>query len=93
MKKIKNFLLLIVLVIFAVGNIFYMVEVSAYGAEVSELEKESAAVSKQIQSYKEQIMSKSSLVAIENKADQLGFVKPQNMIYLAGENVTVAELP
>jgi uncharacterized protein (UPF0333 family) len=93
MKKIKNFLLLIVLVIFAVGNIFYLVEVSAYGAEVSELEKESAAVSKQIQSYKEQIMSKSSLVAIENKADQLGFVKPQNMIYLAGENVTVAELP
>lgn len=82
-----------VLIVFAVGNIFYLIGVSAYGAEVAKLESEESAISEQIQNYKEQIMSKSSLIEVGNKAGELGFSKPQNVVYVAGESATVAKLP
>lgn len=93
MKKIKNYLLLFVLVVFAIGNIFYLIGVSAFGAEVAKLENEELEISSQIQNYKEQIMSKSSLVEMGKKAGELGFIKPQNVIYLTGESTVVAKLP
>lgn len=81
------------LIVFAVGNIFYLIGVSAYGAEVAELESEESAISAQIESYKEQVMNKSSLIEIGKLAEELGFVSPQNVIYVAGESAVVAKLP
>lgn len=93
MKKFKNYLLLFILTVFVVGNIFSLIGISAFGAEVAKLESEEVATLNQIQNYKEQIMAKSSLMAIGDKAESLGFIKPQNVIYLTGESAVVAKLP
>jgi len=92
-KKFKNYLLIFVLAVIAAANIFYLIGISAYGAEMGELENEETAISGQIQNYKEQIMNKSSLVEIGKRAEELGFGKPQNVIYVAGESAVVAKLP
>ena len=93
MPKIKNYLLLLILAVLAIGNVFYLIGVSAYGAEISALARKEAVLTGQIQNYREQIMAKSSLLEIGKKAENLGFVKAQNVIYLTGESAVVAKLP
>lgn len=93
MKNIKNYLLIFILAVFALANIIYIVGISTSGAELTKLENEEELLVAQNQNYKEQIMGMSSLTEIEGRAQELGFIKPLDVVYIAGESAVTAKLP
>jgi hypothetical protein len=93
MKKIKSYSLIIVLIVIFVANVFYTIGAAASGAEITKLENEATALASQNQNYKEQIMQKSSLTEVETKATELGFMKPQSVVYAAKVEAVAAKLP
>lgn len=94
MKKNKKiqFVLLPILALFVVAIVFFTIEMSTLGAQLVELENEEAKLIKERQKISVQLIDASSLSEIGEKAEDLGFKKPSNIIYIS-EKEAVAKLP
>lgn len=93
MLKTKNYLLISLLIIFVVANVFYTIGIATSSAEVAKYERDEEELVSQNQSLGEQIMNKSSLRTIEITASELGFAKPQKVIYITQSEAVAARLP
>jgi len=82
----------IVLGSFAVIYLFLTLQTVASGAKLASLEKEESELTKQNKEYTLELVEASSLMKIGQKAEDLGFAKPQSTVYLSRED-TVAKLP
>lgn len=92
-KRSKEFVLLFVLVLLVVANVFYTIGASSNGAELTYVEGKVKELSLNNQSYQDKIMDNSSLQGISVKAEELGFTKPSDIVYIAGESAVTAKLP
>lgn len=88
----KSFLFWIVTGLFLASSVFTAIQTATSGAELSILQKKEVALleSKRILSHN--LASKTSLFESEAKSVELGFTKPNEIIYLTGED-GVAKLP
>ncbi len=94
MKKNKKiqFVLVPTLALFVVAIVFFTIEVSTLGAQLAELENEETRLIKEKQELSVQLIDASSLSEIGEKAEDLGFKKPANIVYISEEEA-VAKLP
>lgn len=81
-----------ILVIFVIATVFFAIEASTLGAHLAKLENEEVILIKEQQEYSNQLINSSSLSGMGEKAEQLGFKKPSNVIYIS-EKEAVAKLP
>ena len=81
-----------ILVIFVIATVFFAIEASTLGAHLAKLENEEVILIKKQQEYSNQLINSSSLSGMGEKAEQLGFSKPSEVIYIS-EKEAVAKLP
>jgi len=92
MKKYKELIFTSLLIILVIANVFFTVSVSASGAELTNIEKTQSTLSSKNQELTDKITNESSLSSIGEKADALGFSKPENIVYVTAVE-PVAKLP
>lgn len=92
-KRLREYVLLFVLVILVVANVFYTISGASNGAELTYVEAKVRELSFNNQSYQDKIMDNSSLKVVSEKAEELGFTKPSDIVYIAGESAVTAKLP
>ena len=78
--------------ILVIANVYLCINYATSGAVISHLEGQEASVNDEKSFLSEQLLRTASLKQIENKAIELGFSKPANILYLNGEE-SVAKLP
>lgn len=81
-----------ILAIFVIATVFFAIEASTLGAHLAKLENEEAILIQEKQEYSNQLINSSSLSGMGEKAEQLGFKKPSDVIYIS-EKEAVAKLP
>ncbi len=81
-----------ILAIFVIATVFFAIEASTLGARLAELENQEIILNKEKQEYSNQLINSSSLSGMGEKAEQLGFKKPSDVIYIS-EKEAVAKLP
>ena len=81
-----------ILAIFVIATVFFAIEASTLGAHLAKLENEEVMLIKEKQEYSNQLINSSSLSGMGEKAEELGFKKPSNVIYIS-EKEAVAKLP
>ena len=92
-KRINKRILLWMLTVVFIGvQIFLTIQTAVSGARLASLESEKRKAIEQNKQLSEILVSNVSLSGLNDDAEQLGFVKPQNMMYV-GEEETVARLP
>jgi len=79
------------LAVFVVLKVFITIKTVSSEAELSYLEKEIEDLQKVNFSLEDDLANASSLTEIENKKEELGFVKPTSVVYLSSEE-TVAQV-
>lgn len=92
LATVKEYSVWILLAGFVVFNIFSTIETATTGAEIANLEEKQAVLLGENRAFSDQIVNQSSLITIETKAQEMGYAKPQNLIYIAEKEV-VAKLP
>lgn len=80
------------MVSFVVVIVFFTIEFSTLGAHVAALEREEADLVREKQNLSNQLINSSSLSEMGEKAEELGFKKPGEIIYIS-EKEAVAKLP
>lgn len=85
-------LLLPALILLGALSIYFAIETATSGSILTRLEQEEYALSRQNQELSSQIIEASSLIKLDQKANELGFVKPNHVLYISGKE-SVAQLP
>lgn len=91
-KNYKELIFTSILIVLVIANVFFTVSVSASGAELTSIEKVQTTLSSRNQELTDKITSESSLSTIGEKAEILGFSKPENIVYVT-QLEPVAKLP
>lgn len=86
------FYLIALVVLFGVVSIYFAVEMASTGAVLASIESEKEILVRKNQTLKGELIAKSSLSQLGVDAEDLGFLKPQNVLYLVSEE-SVAKLP
>jgi hypothetical protein len=81
-----------IVALFVIATVFFTIEVSTLGAQLAELEREETNLIKEKQDLSNQLVNSSSLSEMGEKAEDLGFKKPSEVIYIS-EKEAVAKLP
>ena len=92
MKKYKELIFTSLLIVLVIANVIFTVSVSASGAELINIEKTQSTLFSKNQEFMDKITNESSLSTIGEKADSLGFSKPENIVYVTVTE-PVAKLP
>lgn len=90
--SMKNYVIWAVLVLFVTGTVFFTIQTATSGARLAKLEQEEADLIKENQKYSNQLIELTSLTSVKESAEDLGFGKPERVIYLTEEEA-VAKLP
>lgn len=91
-KKYRELIFIVLLVVLVIANVFITVSVSASGAELTSIEKTQNTLLSKNQELTDKITSESSLSTVGEKADSLGFAKPEIIVYVT-QVEPVAKLP
>ena len=82
----------IVLILFAVGGIYLTISTANAGAKLAYLEGLETKIVEENQRLKRELVELNSLKSLEVRAGELGFSRPDKLIYLT-EDKTVAKIP
>jgi len=98
LKNVKNYVLTIVCGILVVLSVLMTVDTASSGAEIASLQKKETQLSDQKRVLEESLVKGISMSELQQKSVELGFVKPQNLVYVSNtENISaskpVANLP
>ena len=78
--------------VFAMLTIYMAIEAASYGAKMKFIEDKIAKIDLENREISSQLVSGSSLGSFSEKAQELGFSKPTQILYI-GPNEPVAKLP
>jgi hypothetical protein len=93
--SIKNFrihILGVVCGLLAIVSIFMTIESATSGAEVANIQKQEIALLDQKEELQNTLVQNLSTNSLQDKGNQLGFTKVDNLVYVSGGE-TVARLP
>lgn len=88
-----KYILFIVAGVLAVSSIFMTVETTTSGLEVSELRQKQTELSQEKRSLENTLVRSLSLTDLQEKSGELGFTKPQTLVFVSDEKEAVAKLP
>lgn len=92
MKSAKNYILITICGVLAAISVFLTIETATSGAEVANLDKSVATLANQKRILEENLVKSVSLSQLSEKSAELGFVKPENLVYVS-DVAPVANLP
>lgn len=97
-KSVKNYILITLCGILAAVSVFLTIETATSGAEVASLDKTEVELINQKRTLEENLVKGISMSKLEEKSVELGFIKPESLVYVSSsENPTavapVANLP
>lgn len=84
---------LILITCFLVVTMFVACETITQGIKLSQLEKEEQKLSDTGRELKEALTKSDSLISLTQKAEELGFKKPENIIYIKESSVFASKIP
>ncbi len=79
-------------ILILVVAVVFTLEAVTSGAELSNLEKEEATLVSQNKDLSDSLIKSSSVLSYEEKLEELGFIKPEKILYITEKEV-VAKLP
>lgn len=79
-------------VIFLITTVFFTIEISTLGAKLNSLQREEARLVNENKRLKDTLVNTTSLTSVEDVAEDLGFGKPDTVLYISEEEA-VAKLP
>ena len=85
------FYVVVLFVIFIIATVYTTIKTSSLGTTLVDLESKEKELISENANLADSLVHLSSMTSIEKKAEDLGFVKPQNVIYL-GKQESVAQL-
>ena len=88
----RSVLIWLMLALFAICNIYFAIQTSASGATISQLEEEESRIIQENQRLAGELIELNSLKDLEKEAEDLGFAKPEKIIYIT-DDATVAKVP
>lgn len=88
----RSALIWVMLALFAICNIYFTIQTSASGARISQLEEEESRIIQENQRLAGELIELNSLKNLEKEAEDLGFAKPEKIIYITDDD-TVAKVP
>jgi cell division protein FtsL len=78
--------------VFVAFTVFSTIQTATNGARLANLEMQEQSLSSENRELSDECAKSSSLTNIYKKADELGYIKPQNILY-ANKQLPVAQLP
>lgn len=81
-----------VLIAFGIFTVYLTIEAATSGAKLAELERKAVELSSENQRLSGDLVRSSSLKDLGEKAEEMGFSKPQEVVYIS-EKEAVAKLP
>jgi hypothetical protein len=81
-----------VLVVFGILTVYLTIEAATSGAKLADLERKAIELSAENQKLSNQLVRSSSLKDLGEKAEDMGFSKPSEVVYIS-EKEAVAKLP
>lgn len=78
--------------LFLVGIVFSTIQSAAFGANLVDYEKQARMISEENEELSKKIINSLSLSEIGKSAEELGFIKPDKILYLS-KSSEVANLP
>ena len=81
-KSKKNYLSWVIIGLFISVTIFFTIITATSGAQWKELESAKEKLLSENRNLESELVSLSSLKSVETKASELGFIKPQKVIYI-----------
>jgi hypothetical protein len=81
-----------ILIIFGIATVYLTIEAATSGANLADLSQKEAVLIRENDSLANEMVKNSSLNGLGKKAEDMGFVKPQTVIYIS-EKDAVAKLP
>lgn len=91
-RKAKIYILGCVCGVLAIVSIFLTIEVATSGVEIAKLESTESVLNEEHRSLEESLVKNLSNSELQAKSEDLGFVKPTNLVYVS-ETPPVAQLP
>lgn len=82
----------LILGVFVITTVFFMIQGAAHGATLANVEQQEAELTQSNQGLSRQLVEATSLSKIEQSAEELGFLKLLNTLYIQKDE-TVAVLP
>ena len=82
----------LILSFLVIANVYLCINYATSGAVISHLERQETSIDDEKSYLSEQLLITASLKQIESKAEEMGFSKPANILYLNSEE-SVAKLP
>lgn len=75
-----------------VFGLYYIIESVSLGAQLAQIKREEYKLMEENRELSDSLIGTTSLTSFEKKTEELGFVKPSEIVYLKGE-AQVANLP
>lgn len=92
LTNLKIYFLWCSLAVLCAITVFLTIEMVTGGAETAKLEKEESVLALENRDLSEKVVRGNSLASIQEKAQELGFGKPEEVIYIS-QTQQVAKLP
>ena len=86
-----SLVVVVVFVCFVIATVFMTIQTATSGAKLSYLEKEEERLLQERREINEKLLKAGSLSAVSEKAQDMGFAKATNVLYINQENI--AKLP
>lgn len=80
----------VILGILIVTQIFFTIQTATMGAELSMLEHKSIEITKKNMELQAQLVSRSSLSESQEAAENLGYIKPMNVVFMKNNAAVTA---
>ena len=81
----------VVVGIFIIGTVYFTIQVATSGSKLAQLERERMQLTKETQSLSSDLMQQTSLTQIGQRAEEMGFIKPDKIVYLQNQD-SVADI-
>lgn len=89
--KISSLLIILTLLLLT-SSVALAVESSTVGVEIAKLEDDEYQLSTRYNDLSDKLIRSNSLMSISDKAEEMGFIKPSDIVY-TNKDETIAKLP
>lgn len=79
-------------IVLLVFGVYYIIESVSLGAQLAKTQREEYKLAEENRELSDSLIGTTSLSSFEKKTEEMGFVKPSDIVYLKGE-AQVANLP
>ncbi|MHA2055249.1 MAG: hypothetical protein ACW99F_16845 [Candidatus Hodarchaeales archaeon] len=89
-KKSKNIIIWFLLFAFVSSTVYLIARNVSSGGTLAQLEEEEAVLLNRRDALSHKLFEKSSLIKLQDEAEELGYTKPQDTVYIRSDDTVAA---